>query len=100
MKNILFNGFKSILLMITFFTRIPLKMEAEFDDKDYKLGIMLLPLIGIIIGIGLGILKLFTYIASTYVVGLVLTFFYLWISGGIHLDGVGDTLDGLLSGRE
>lgn len=100
MKNILFNSFKSILLMITFFTRIPLKVQEEFDDKDYKLGIIFLPILGIIVGISLGILKIFALISSTYVVGLILTLFYLWISGGIHLDGLGDTLDGLLSGRE
>jgi len=63
--------------MTTFFTRLPLKRQEEFDDKDYKLGIILLPLIGIIIGIGLGILKLFAYISTNYVVGLVLTLFYL-----------------------
>jgi len=100
MINILFNSSKSILLMITFFTRIPLKIQTEFDDRDYKLGIIFLPIVGIIIGIGLVILKLFIFITSTYVVGLILTLFYLWISGGIHLDGLGDTLDGLLSGRE
>ncbi len=100
MKNILFNSSKSIFLMITFFTRIPLKQQTEFDDRDYKLGIIFLPVVGIIIGIGLGMLKFFSFIYSTYVVGLILTLFYLWISGGIHLDGLGDTLDGLLSGRE
>src|SRR6056297_1699046 len=100
MKNILFNSSKSILLMITFFTRIPLKIQREFDDRDYKLGIIFLPVVGLIIGIGLGILKSFTFIASTYLVGLILTLFYISISGGIHLDGLGDTLDGLLSGRE
>jgi len=99
MKNILFNSFKSILLMTTFFTRIPVKIQSEFNDSDYKLGILFLPVIGIVVGIGLGVLKLFSLISSTYVVGLILTLFYLWISGGIHLDGLGDTLDGLFSGR-
>jgi len=100
MRNLLFNSSKSILLMITFFTRIPIKLESDFDDNDYKLGIILLPLIGVVIGIGLLILKIFTFISSTYVLGLILTLFYLWISGGLHLDGFGDTLDGLLSGRD
>ncbi|MBG0765056.1 MAG: adenosylcobinamide-GDP ribazoletransferase [Tissierellales bacterium] len=99
MRNLLFNSSKSILLMITFFTRIPIKLQSEFDDNDYKLGIILLPIIGIVIGIGLLILKIFTFISSTYVLGLILTLFYLWISGGLHLDGLGDTLDGLFSGR-
>ncbi len=100
MRNLLFNSSKSILLMITFFTRIPIKLQSEFDDNDYKLGIILLPIIGIVIGIGLLILKIFTFISSTYVLGLILTLFYLWISGGLHLDGLGDTLDGLFSGRD
>jgi adenosylcobinamide-GDP ribazoletransferase len=100
MKRNLMQIIKSITMMILFFTRIPVKHEFEFDDYDYDIGIMFFPVIGVIIGLGLMLIKLLTSYANPYVSALLMLVFYIWITGGIHIDGLSDTFDGVFSGRD
>ncbi len=100
MKDIITQTMKSLAMMMLFFTRIPIRHHYEFDDRDYQLGIILFPLIGLIIGLGLLILKHATFFVNPYVSSLILVFFYVWITGGIHIDGLSDTADGIFSGRD
>ncbi|MEW9122152.1 MAG: adenosylcobinamide-GDP ribazoletransferase [Thermotaleaceae bacterium] len=91
---------KRFLLMIQFLTRIPLNMELEVDERDFSEGIIYFPLVGLIIGL---------FIVAAYTVGLHLGGILLaavmavtvevFISGGLHLDGLGDTFDGVYSNR-
>ena len=62
---------KNFILLIQFFTRIPLKNKVEYEEISYGKITYLLPLIGLIIGIGafginyiLDIFKLPIYINS------------------------------------
>jgi len=91
---------KSMAMMMLFFTRIPIKHHYQFDDQDYQLGILLFPLIGLLIGIGLLILKKATFFVNPYISAIILVFFYVWITGGIHIDGLSDTSDGIFSGQD
>jgi adenosylcobinamide-GDP ribazoletransferase len=100
MKKNMKQLMRSMSMMIAFFTRIPVKYGHEFDEDDYCIGIMLLPIVGLIIGLGLFILKHALFFASPYVRGLVMLLFYLWITGGLHIDGLADTFDGIFSGRD
>lgn len=100
MREIIDQTIKSMVMMMLFFTRIPIRHHYDFDDRDYQLGIILFPLIGLTIGLGLLILKLVTFFINPYVSALILVFFYVWITGGIHIDGLSDTVDGMFSGRD
>ena len=42
---------KSFLLMIVYFTRIPIRYRYDYNEKDLSKGIILFPLIGVIIGL-------------------------------------------------
>lgn len=100
MKNNMKQVLRSLAMMIAFFTRIPMKYGHEFDEDDYCIGIMFLPIIGLIISSGLFVLKHALFFANPYVSGLVMLIFYIWITGGLHIDGLADTFDGIFSGRE
>jgi len=99
-RDIIAQTMKSMVMMMLFFTRIPIRHHYEFDDQDYQLGIILFPLIGLLIGLGLLILKKVTFFVNPFVSALILVFFYVWITGGIHIDGLSDTVDGIFSGRD
>ena len=86
------------LLMLSFFTRIPLGKCVEYTDEKYKKGLVTFPLTGLVIGFFLAIIACLPIATDTHK-SILLILTYLWVSGGIHLDGLADSADGLLSGR-
>ena len=90
---------RSFVLMLGFFTRIPVP-QIEYTEERYIKGIPLLPFVGAVSG---GLL-LCVYQLSRWlpmpVTALALFLAYLLITGGLHLDGLGDSCDALFSGRD
>lgn len=91
------NRFLSIL---TFLTRIPVNANIEFDE-DFNKGMIYFPTVGLILGI---IYCLVTYIATNllgaYIGSVIFVLCGAVLTGGLHLDGVGDTFDGIYSYRD
>jgi len=91
---------KSLLLMITFFTRLPVAYPYDYDERDFVKGVKLLPIIGVIIGIFLyGSTVLEDYIHRPILIVFIWTI-YLFITGGLHIDGLADSFDGIFSYRK
>lgn len=89
---------KGFLLMLSFFTRIPLGKYVAYEDEKYRKGLVTFPFVGLVIGFFLAIMTFIPMVSNTHKSILILLT-YLWVSGGIHLDGLADSADGLLSGR-
>lgn len=91
------NRFKMIL---SFFSTIPVK-NYQFIEAELGRGIRMLPLVGIILGSligGLHILLTLLDVEDSISAFLILLF-YIFLTGGLHLDGVADTCDGIFSHR-
>jgi adenosylcobinamide-GDP ribazoletransferase len=91
---------KSFVVMLSFFTRIPLKPRFEIDGEMFARGIKYLPFIAIIIGVPVGALFALGVWTGPYIAALLSLAAYLLISGGLHVDGLADTMDAMGSRRD
>lgn len=88
------------LVLISFFTRIPIGNKVQYNEDNFKSSLGLYSLMGAVIGVILLFVSLISNLFHiNYVKGLLLTLCYTIITGGIHFDGAADTVDGLFSGR-
>lgn len=90
----------ALILMISFFTRIPLGNKVTYSDELYQKSIKYFTYVGLIIGVFSAIPFWFLPYISSGVRSVLVILLYLVISGGIHLDGLADSMDGLFSGRD
>ncbi|EPY2274298.1 adenosylcobinamide-GDP ribazoletransferase [Clostridium sporogenes] len=97
MKSIL-NDF---LLMIQFFTRIPVNKNLQCEKENFRRGAFFLPVVASIIG-GMEFLiylGLKNFLPPNVIIVLLLLFTAM-ITGGLHMDGLADTCDGFFSLRD
>jgi len=92
---------KNLILMIQFFTRIPIKINVSTSNEDFSRGIAYFPFVGLVVGLfNYGIY----YLVTSFDQGILGSIFWLisniFITGAIHLDGLADTCDGLFSARD
>lgn len=92
---------KGIISLFKFMTRIPMPGNSNYDPEELGKSMKYFPLVGIAIGI---LLCLFYYfltfvIASSWILALLLVLLGVMFTGGIHLDGLADTFDGIFSYR-
>ncbi|MDP4093361.1 MAG: adenosylcobinamide-GDP ribazoletransferase [Bacillota bacterium] len=91
---------KRFILMLQFFTRIPIPLKLQVQTEDFGKGLVFAPVIGLVIGGILGAAYHFLSCVFPFYASVIITvIIYIVLTGGLHLDGLGDTFDGLFSGR-
>jgi|LGVF01.2.fsa_nt_gb adenosylcobinamide-GDP ribazoletransferase len=91
---------RKLLIAISFFTRIPIKIKNVSNEEFYD-SMILIPLVGLFIGVVLfGVSLLLSSIHFISLEALLMIVSYIWLTGGLHLDGFADTTDALFSARD
>lgn len=90
---------KAFFAAVMFLTRIPVP-KITVSNLDWKKSAAYFPLIGFIIG-GFLLLGLFALkeLFSTPVAAFLIVLLWIWITGGLHIDGWMDLADGFGSSR-
>ena len=91
---------QSFMLMLAFFTRIPVRVSGEINAARYQKGIKYLPVIGVLIGLPMGCVLLLAPWIGGYVAAFLAVMSYLFLSGALHIDGMADTVDGFAAHRD
>ncbi|QRN86683.1 adenosylcobinamide-GDP ribazoletransferase [Clostridia bacterium] len=90
---------KRFIAMLTFYTRMPIPKNMVLDTIDFEKSLGYVPIVGLLIGLVMyGMGYLFTRF-STSISSVLLVIVYLFVTGGLHIDGLADTLDAFGSNR-
>lgn len=75
--------------------------EALTVTEDFANSMAFFPLVGMLIGVLLVVLRrIFYYLPISPLIGDTLVLIvWIWLSGGLHLDGFADSVDGFLGGH-
>ncbi len=91
---------KRLILMIQFLTRIPIPTNLEVDEDDFLHGIIYFPVVGLLIGMFIVSFHYIGYqLGGSFLAAVLAVVVEVFITGGLHLDGLGDTFDGVYSNR-
>lgn len=91
----------NLLIALQFLTRIPLPFIPFNEKNNFANSVKYFPLAGLVLG---GVLVLGHWLFSQFLpplmtAGLIILL-HIWLTGGLHLDGFMDTVDGIMSGRQ
>ena len=86
---------RSFLVAVQFLTRLPVPRIEGFEPEDLARSAVYFPAVGVIIGMLLAATSWCLDAAGPWVSGLTTLVVWIWITGALHLDGLGDVADGL-----
>lgn len=89
-----------ILAAFQFLSRFPIRAELDFSPDLLRRSAKYYPLVGAAIGLLIWASSaIFSWVLPSFPAAVLTLIVWVWITGGLHLDGWMDTADGLLSYR-
>lgn len=90
---------KRFILILQFLTRIPININLGFDEEFHK-SITYFPLVGFVLGTLLYLIGIISNLLfDPFLSSIIITLSLVILTGGLHIDGLGDTFDAIYSYR-
>ncbi|GLH79359.1 adenosylcobinamide-GDP ribazoletransferase [Bradyrhizobium sp. SSBR45G] len=80
-------------IALQFLTRLPTPRVAETRSDDLAKAVVWFPAAGLVIGACLAVIARLLHGADPWLVALAVLAAWIWITGALHLDGLGDVAD-------
>lgn len=91
---------KALILMIQFMTRYPIPMDIPFTIEYFVRGMKWMPLVGLLVALPAAtVFLLADAVLGREIAAIFAVILLVLVTGGLHLDGIADTADGLFSYR-
>jgi adenosylcobinamide-GDP ribazoletransferase len=87
------NAFRGFILAVQFLTRLPVPVEASWNAVSSRWAVRMYPLTGMLIGVLPALFVWLQLPVSLFMQSVIIVTFFVWMSGGLHLDGWMDTFD-------
>ncbi len=92
---------RKLIYALRFMTILPIPWKEDEDLVQVSRSSGYFPIVGLIIGVLLGFTGfLSSKVLSSSVTALLQTVLWVFLTGGLHLDGLSDTFDGIGSNRD
>ncbi|PID82686.1 MAG: adenosylcobinamide-GDP ribazoletransferase [Clostridiales bacterium] len=89
---------RMFILAITFLTRIPISVKFDYNEEEFNKSYVFYPFVGLIVGVIIFSISFLSLPKS--IMALFIILLYVYVVGGIHIDGIGDVFDGIFSARK
>lgn len=91
---------KRFIAILQFMTRIPINIDVGFDE-DFHKSITYFPLVGFVLGTLLFLIGVLSgLVFDSFITSIIITLSSVILTGGLHIDGLGDTFDAIYSYRD
>lgn len=84
---------RDFVLAFQFLTRLPMPKIADGGGSDLGRASVFFPLVGLVIGALLALLMWLLHASGAWLAALAIVVGWVWITGALHLDGLGDVTD-------
>jgi adenosylcobinamide-GDP ribazoletransferase len=86
-------SFREFWIALQFLTRLPTPRIVDTKADDLARAAIWFPAAGLVIGISLALFLRIFHASDPWITALVVLAAWIWITGALHLDGLGDVAD-------